>query len=784
MNRKIKILHLEDTLNDSELIHSMIEDGGILHDYFLADNEKDYLQILKKENIDLILSDYSLPDYNGNEALKVAREQYSDIPFIFISGTIGEDAAIDAMVNGASDYVLKSKLERLVPAIKRASNEHDLERLHKQAEEALSVSETRYRRLFETAKDGIIILDAGTGMIKDVNPFLIEMLGYSKKQFMEKAIWEIGFFKDIIANRDKFLELQQNEYIRYEDLPLETVDGKMLNVEFVSNVYTVYNQKVIQCNIRDITERKQAERELRRSEDKYRLLIDTAKESIIVAQDGMLKFINPITVSLLEGYSEEELYKIPFANFIHTDDRNMVVENYQQRIANKEATQRYDFRVVTGNGIVKWVELNAALIEWQGRPATLNLLTDITENKLAEEALQASKDYLDKIINTVASPIFVKDDKHKFCMVNDSFCSLIDIPREKLIGNSDMDYFPEEQAIIYIAKDDEVYSTGKENINEEFLTDGKGKIRTIITRKTLYTDPLGNKFLVGVINDITDRRQSEKLLQQSYDNLEIQVQKRTVELADANFKLQLESDDRQKVIEKEKELNLLKNRFISVISHEFRTPLTGIQLSVQLFERYGDKWDTEKKQKFFHSIYNSIRFTNLLLDDVSIIGKDESGKINYNPSPCNIEEVCQLVFDDIKAVFGSTVKINFSIKPEIIETFADDSLLRHILNNILSNAIKYSEPEKQTDFSIVVANDEIIFTITDHGIGIPKEDIKHIFEPFQRASNTESIKGTGLGLAIVKRCIEMHSGSIEIKSTMNIGTTVIVKIPYIKPDNN
>jgi len=134
------------------------------------------------------------------------------------------------------------------------------EALHrKEAEEALSVSEVRYRRLFETAKDGILILDAKTGMIVDVNPFLIEMLGFSREQLTGKAIWEIGFFKDIASNKANFMELQRQRYVRYEDLPLETADGRRIEVEFISNVYTVGHQQVIQCNIRDITGRKRAE---------------------------------------------------------------------------------------------------------------------------------------------------------------------------------------------------------------------------------------------------------------------------------------------------------------------------------------------------------------------------------------------------------------------------------------------------------------------------------------------------------------------------------------------
>jgi two-component system, sensor histidine kinase PdtaS len=129
----------------------------------------------------------------------------------------------------------------------------------KMMEQALAASEMRYRRLFETAKDGVLILDAETGKIVDANPFLVEMLGYSKEQFIEKAIWEIGAFKDVVANKENFMELQEKEYVRYEDLPLETARGETVEVEFISNVYLVDGKKVIQCNIRNITDRKIAE---------------------------------------------------------------------------------------------------------------------------------------------------------------------------------------------------------------------------------------------------------------------------------------------------------------------------------------------------------------------------------------------------------------------------------------------------------------------------------------------------------------------------------------------
>jgi PAS domain S-box-containing protein len=138
------------------------------------------------------------------------------------------------------------------------------------AEEALAVSETRYRRLFESAKDGILILDAETGKIRDANQSFLDLTDYSKAHLIEKAIWEIGTFKDVVDNYNKFLELQQQKYARYEDLPIETSKGEKIDVEIVSNVYTVNRQKLIQCNVRDISRRKMIQEELKASEAKLK----------------------------------------------------------------------------------------------------------------------------------------------------------------------------------------------------------------------------------------------------------------------------------------------------------------------------------------------------------------------------------------------------------------------------------------------------------------------------------------------------------------------------------
>jgi len=170
---------------------------------------------------------------------------------------------------------------------RRESNRDITDR--KREEELLGDSENRYRRLFEAAKDGILILEAETGMIQDVNPFLIDLLGYSREQFIQKNIWEIGFFKDIAANQEKFLELQREEYVRYENLPLETADGRKIFVEFVSNVYLADNRKVIQCNIRDITARRAAEEKIRLLNSELEQLADTDGLTGIYNHRALLK---------------------------------------------------------------------------------------------------------------------------------------------------------------------------------------------------------------------------------------------------------------------------------------------------------------------------------------------------------------------------------------------------------------------------------------------------------------------------------------------------------------
>jgi PAS domain S-box-containing protein len=219
--------------------------------------------------IDLIIMDINLNEnIDGTEIAKIILKDH-DIPLLFHSSHTELDIVRKTENISSYGYVIKNGMTILDASIKSAfrlyeanKNSKKQKLLIESKDQELIMYEKRYRRLFEAAKDGILILSAETGMITDVNPYLTEMLGYSKMEMLEKNIWDIGPFRNIKLSKKLFEELQEKEYVRYEDLPLETSSGKLVHVEFVSNVYLVDNERVIQCNIRDITARKKYEKTL------------------------------------------------------------------------------------------------------------------------------------------------------------------------------------------------------------------------------------------------------------------------------------------------------------------------------------------------------------------------------------------------------------------------------------------------------------------------------------------------------------------------------------------
>ena len=267
MSETNRVLIVEDLPTDAELAEWEIRKTLGLCDFRRVETREEYLAALDEYYPSFIISDFKLPRFDGLTALRLALERCPDVPFIILTGSMNEDTAVECMKAGAWDYVIKEHVKRLGPAIQSALERQRVRTGNKRAEHALEASKTRYRRLFEAARDGILILDADTGRIVDVNPFLVELTGYSRDEFLEKHLWEIGPFKDIAASRVAFADLQARKHVCYEDLPLRTRDGQEIDVEFVSHVYPVESQDVIQCNVRDMTARKRAEAEREKLEE-------------------------------------------------------------------------------------------------------------------------------------------------------------------------------------------------------------------------------------------------------------------------------------------------------------------------------------------------------------------------------------------------------------------------------------------------------------------------------------------------------------------------------------
>ncbi|OLP15560.1 hypothetical protein BST81_25675 [Leptolyngbya sp. 'hensonii'] len=233
-------------------------------------------------------------------------------------------------------------------------------------------------------------------------------------------------------------------------------------------------------------------------------------------------------------------------------------------------------------------------------------------------------------------------------------------------------------------------------------------------------------------------------------------------------------------LEREKELNELKSNFLSIVSHEFRTPLTTILSSVELLQKYSHQVSTEKNQLRFRHIVNGVKRMTHLLNHVLVFNQAEAGKLPFNPVLLDVLEFCHGLIEEMQLQAGDTHQIIFSHPGSQGQCYRlDENLLRHILTNLISNAIKYSPSGSKVFVNLVCEPQAVHFSIADQGIGIPPADLERLFSIFRRGSNVGNIPGTGLGLAIVHQCVELHQGKIEVTSEVGKGTVFKVVVPVV-----
>ncbi|OGO20933.1 MAG: hypothetical protein A2Z15_00700 [Chloroflexi bacterium RBG_16_50_11] len=386
----------------------------------------------------------------------------------------------------------------------------------KQAEEALIASEIRYRRLFESAKDGILILNAETGQIVDVNPFLFNLIGFSFEELMGRKLWEIGLFKDIAASKEAFKELQDKGYVRYEDLPLETKDGKKRDVEFVSNVYQVSNMRVVQCNVRDITERKRAQDTIKESEERFATAFRNSPilMAISTLKDGRFIETNDAFCRAM-GYRHEELLghsSLELNLWYDPGERMATLEKMKGR----EELSNLEVRFRTKSGETRTAEMSMVKIILRNEPCLLIIAMDITERKLLEEELEREYEENKLIIDSSPVLIFYKDREGRFLRVNNAFAVALDMPEDKFLGRTVFDLYSADIAQSMTNDDNEVFESGisKLSIIEQYES-ARG-IRWVQTDKVPILDKSGKTIgLVGFAQDITERKQAEEAIRES-----------------------------------------------------------------------------------------------------------------------------------------------------------------------------------------------------------------------------------------------------------------------------
>ena len=434
MKAKPVILVVDDQPQNIELLEAYLVPQG--YEIVNAANGEKALEKLFGNQIDLILLDVIMPGMDGFEVTRRVRQddRIRLLPIILVTVLWETEDRVKGIEAGCDDFLsrpfdkteliarvrslLKVKAyndlmsnyrKELESEVTRRSDElkHTLENLqqeiteHKRTEEMLLDSEVRYRTFFEISADGILIADTETKTFKYANPALCRKLGYTEEELKTLGLADIHPKEDLPRVIAEFEAQARGDKTLALDIPCLMKDGTIFYADINTTTFTMNGRPYNVGFFRDITDRKKMEKALRESDEKYRLVVENASDAILVTQDGMLKFVNSKTMELI-GYTEPELTSRPFLEFIHLEDRKLVGERYLQRIQGGKVPQVYSFRIVSKEGRVRWVEIHAVTVTWQGKPATLNFLSDIDERMKTEELAKIN---LKKIENALEGTV-------------------------------------------------------------------------------------------------------------------------------------------------------------------------------------------------------------------------------------------------------------------------------------------------------------------------------------------------------------------------------------------
>jgi PAS domain S-box-containing protein len=394
---------------------------------------------------------------------------------------------------------------------------------------------------------------------------------------------------------------------------------------------------------------------------------------------------------------------------------------------------------------------------------------DITEQKVGEERLRQSERRYRNIVETAQEGIWIIDKHDCTDFVNKKLCEIFEYSEEEMMGRKLYDFMDEEGMKIAT----EGIRLGKTGVHEtldfKFITKSGKMVWTNLSNSPLFDNDRNYIGSLSMVTDITNKKIYQESLvndliekRKVAENLEKMVEERTHKLNEA--------------LKKEKELVELKSKFISIASHEFRTPLSTILLATGIIKKYKQKLAPVDMEEKLANIEKQVAHMTFLLDDVLNVGRADAGKIQVN-----LTEVSTDIFEKmaIDAMRGSETRheLRFSMDCGVIRFMTDEKLIRNVIINLTTNAVKFSPKAKFIEMKVSCDAHKLYILVKDQGIGIPKEDMKDLFTSFSRGSNVGAIEGTGIGLSIAKKAIELLSGTLEVQSEIGKGTEFRVALP-------
>jgi PAS domain S-box-containing protein len=494
--------------------------------------------------------------------------------------------------------------------------------------------------------------------------------------------------------------------------------------------------------IQNITERKLAEIALRESETLYRSIFNTYFDGLIITIDGVMVDINP-AVETMTGYKQGELVGQPSDVIIPDEWRDIIHE----RIKNKHL-ERLESALLHKDGTIVPVETQAANIPYRGQMARLTALRDISERKEAEKQIRL----LAAVVRDAKAFTALADLNGEVLYINPIGLQLVGLMAHEAPRMNLLDLFDQPEQTVQDWRD-QMADSGRAVCEDRLMAHDGTSIPVERIISYVYDERQQPIAITTIAVDIRERQQLEA---QRLESQRIQIE-----------------------LEKANEMREHKDFFISVVSHEFRTPLAVIRSSTDILQRHYNRLTPEKRETHFERVFTHIDKLTDMVGDMLLLSRSEMKGIEFMPQYCDIDMFCRDLIENLTRAYPH-MKAEYIPQLQQKSFSIDGYLLEHVLWNLLGNAVKYSPTNGHVCLHLNQTETHLCFVVKDNGIGIPPQDVEHIFDPFHRASNVGSIVGTGMGLAIVKRFVELHGGVIECTSEIGTGTTFSVSIPIIE----